>query len=242
MLADTNAVHFRSGDRTLVGTYYLADTDQPAPFALLLHGIPGSEKNYDIAQALREAGWHVLVPHFSGAWGSDGPYNIHTQADDAHAALQFALNYERPVRLDQLAVVGFSMGSRAALKFAVEEPRVGAIVSLVGFADFTDSMFPTEWFESLTPFLKGSTGQEMAAQYAKLAEGQQPYEMAKALAPRPVLAVHGTSDEVVPYFHLNMFSAPHIQQLTIPNANHTLAAHRRELVAGVFDFLTGWIA
>ena len=74
-LADTDALFFPitrpNGDQhILVGTYYLADTDQPAPFALLLHGIPGSEKNHDLAQHLRADGWHVLVLHFSGTWGS----------------------------------------------------------------------------------------------------------------------------------------------------------------------------
>jgi fermentation-respiration switch protein FrsA (DUF1100 family) len=69
----------------------------------------------------------------------------------------------------------------------------------------------------------------------------QPYELAQALALRPVLAVHGTADEVVPHFHLNLFSGPHIQPLTIDGANHTFAAHRRELVAGVHHFLTEWV-
>lgn len=41
-----------------------------------LHGIPGWERNFDLAQALRRAGFHVLVFHYSGSWGNDGTYSL----------------------------------------------------------------------------------------------------------------------------------------------------------------------
>ncbi len=40
------------------------------PTLLMLHGFPGNEKNLEVAQAVRRAGWNVLVPFYRGAWGS----------------------------------------------------------------------------------------------------------------------------------------------------------------------------
>jgi hypothetical protein len=34
-----------------------------------LHGFPGNERNFDVAQALRRAGYAALVFHYRGSWG-----------------------------------------------------------------------------------------------------------------------------------------------------------------------------
>jgi predicted alpha/beta-fold hydrolase len=47
------------------------------PGVLLLHGIPGTEQNHDVAYALRDEGVAVLLFHYRGCWGSSGSYAIH---------------------------------------------------------------------------------------------------------------------------------------------------------------------
>ncbi|MFZ5746313.1 MAG: alpha/beta hydrolase family protein [Pseudomonadota bacterium] len=44
----------------------------PKPMVLLLHGLPGSEHNFDLAQAIRRIGRNVLTFTYRGAWGSQG--------------------------------------------------------------------------------------------------------------------------------------------------------------------------
>ena len=39
----------------------------PHPTVVLLHGFPGNEKNLDLAQSLRRAGYNVLFFHYRGA-------------------------------------------------------------------------------------------------------------------------------------------------------------------------------
>ena len=42
----------------------------PHPALVLLHGFPGFERNLDLAQAARRAGWTVVFFHYRGSWGS----------------------------------------------------------------------------------------------------------------------------------------------------------------------------
>ena len=64
------------------------------PAVILLHGIPGCERNLDLAQALRRAGFHVMTFHYSGSWGSDGSYSLLHNLEDAETVLDFILQDE----------------------------------------------------------------------------------------------------------------------------------------------------
>lgn len=45
----------------LLSVLYTAEGDGVHPTVILLHGIPGCEQNFDLAQALRRVGFHVLT-------------------------------------------------------------------------------------------------------------------------------------------------------------------------------------
>lgn len=236
-LADTTSVRFGQGQ---IGIYYLADTDQPAPFAMLLHGIPGSEKNHDLAYHLRVKGWHVLVLHFMGAWGSGGSYNPLNHPDEVRAALDFVLSSQspRPIDPSKVALVGYSVGSRAALMVSAEDTRVRAVVSIAGICDFSDVMLSDDFFAAVAQFLNVPDWAALKTLFFGMGKGLQPYEVLEKIAPRPVLLLHGTEDEIVPAIHLDGFaSAAHVQKVLLPDAGHLFALHRAELVQTVSDFL-----
>ena len=48
----------------------------PHPTVILMHGLPGNERNLDLAQAIRRCGWDVLTFTYRGAWGSPGDFSI----------------------------------------------------------------------------------------------------------------------------------------------------------------------
>ncbi|MEO1576489.1 MAG: alpha/beta hydrolase, partial [Pseudomonadota bacterium] len=73
----------------LPGLLMVAGGAGPHPTALLLHGYPGNEKNLDLAQTMRRAGWNVLFIHYRGAWGAEGYFRISHMHEDALAALDF---------------------------------------------------------------------------------------------------------------------------------------------------------
>lgn len=243
--ADSSAVYFDSGrGHDLVGIYHLAERDDPAPFALFLHGIPGSEKNHDIAVALRALGWHVLVLHFSGSWGSGGLYDPTEHPTDAIAAIDFALgpSAPRPINPKTIAALGFSLGSRAAIIAATQDERISHVISMSGFADFSEVMLEPSFFAGMPPFLAGSNQKSLAEQFSTLGKGLQPYDAIAQLAPRPVLILHGTQDEIVPTYNADAMmlnAGDNVLKVTIDGANHTFGSHREAVCNAVTGFLGG---
>src|SRR4051812_6303198 len=93
----------------------------PHPTVILMHGLPGNERNLDLAQAIRRCGWDVLTFTYRGAWGSPGDFSIANAMDDTAAALAFARSPEAAkLGIDPRHVVlaGHSMGGATAFMTA----------------------------------------------------------------------------------------------------------------------------
>nr|WP_299904067.1 hypothetical protein [Sphingomonas bacterium] len=59
--ARMEVLHIPSGGVAINGLAYVAAGAGPHPVVLLCHGLPGNEKNLDLAQAMRRAGWTVIT-------------------------------------------------------------------------------------------------------------------------------------------------------------------------------------
>jgi uncharacterized protein len=101
---------------------------------LLLHGFPGYERNADLAQAIRRAGFNVLLFHPRGAWGSEGTYSNSHVMEDVATALAWL---RRPVAADSYRVdphrvilVGHSGGGFHALHAAATDADVHSVAAL----------------------------------------------------------------------------------------------------------------
>ena len=110
---------FLSEGHRLSGLIYMANGPGPHPTVVLLHGFPGNEKNLDIAQALRRAGFNVMFFHYRGAWGSEGDYQVLKGYEDALTALEFLREPDNAAkyRIDtgKMSVLGHSLGGYTAL-------------------------------------------------------------------------------------------------------------------------------
>ncbi len=235
------SAYFQSGNHKIVGVMYPAVGEGPRPTLILLHGIPGTEKNFDIAYRMRDLGWHTLIPHFQGAWGSDGDYDMTTQPDDAQAAVDFLLNTRAAWTVDpaRIAVLGYSLGSRAALVSAHRDSRIGAVISLSGVADFDELMLSQEFYSNAAPVLRNATPKALSAQWAKLGGAENPIGIIGQLH-CPILIVHGTEDEFIPYWMapaLHEASGKRATFQAIEGADHTFTQHRSVLVASVSQWL-----
>jgi uncharacterized protein len=235
-------VVFRSDEHRLIGTLYLARGDSPKPTALLLHGCPGLEQNADIAVALRDRGWNSLIFHYRGCWGSEGRYSLLTIPRDVAAALDHLQAGGCPgVDPARLAVVGHSLGGWAAILAAAADPRLravavyGAAVSL-GAIDLSAADIDHE----MTRFL-ATTPEEFQRQREEAAARLDPLRAVAAIAPRPLLILHGGDDRWVPPEHARRLCG-HARQpcryAEIEDANHDFAWHRAELR----DLVTSWLA
>jgi len=117
--------------------FFLAAGAGPHPTMLLLHGLPGNERNLDLAQAVRRAGWNVLTFTYRGAWGSEGDFSIAHSLEDTAAAMAFLRSTEamRDYGVDpaRLVIAGHSMGGymaahEAAAESAARQPLAGLIL------------------------------------------------------------------------------------------------------------------
>jgi len=65
-----------SGGSRMNGLVYLAAGPGPHPVVVFLHGYPGNEKNLDLAQAVRRAGYQAVYFDYRGIWGSGGIFSF----------------------------------------------------------------------------------------------------------------------------------------------------------------------
>ena len=233
-------VYFESDGHRLLGTLFMARGDDPKPTALIMHGVPGIEKNYDLCHALRAGGWNALLFHPRGAWGSHGDYRFDTLPADAVAALDY-LGGGAHVQVDgsALALIGHSMGGWTAAMIG-GDPRVRAVVTIGAVADPGRVPFDAAMAEqSFSPFLRGITPQEFEKQWQDLATSDGPLERVASLQ-APLLIVHAEADEVVPVEQAHLLSAASGGRARLqlhPSANHAFAWHRPWLVDTVVSWL-----
>lgn len=83
-------VHIPSGGVEINAVIYVAAGKGPHPVVVLCHGLPGNEKNLDLAQAIRRAGWTVITFNYRGSWGSPGSYSFANDLADVDAVLAYA--------------------------------------------------------------------------------------------------------------------------------------------------------
>jgi len=220
----------------LLGAFWRADTKGKHPTVLLLHGIPGIEKNYDLAYALREAGWNCLAFHYRGCWGSEGNYTLPGIPDDITAAIDYLSN-DPGVDMTRLAGVGLSLGGWGVIMAAARDSRLRAIVSMNPLVDPKAQPFDDETFTNFASMLHGISPAEVKAQWAALTPLTQ---VAPQLGGRPTLLLTGDADELFPPEHIQPLAdaMPFAEWKRIPNADHIFSDHRRIVVHTVIDWLT----
>ena len=232
-----DAVTFGNG---LIGVLYTAPGDTPRPTAVLLHGIPGSEKNVDIAYRLRDLGWHSLIVHFAGTWGSAGKYDMTQQPAEASAAIDFLLTTGNRWQVDplQIVVIGSSLGARAALVAAHRDPRVAKVITLGGISDFDEVMLSDEFFKNAAAFLHGVDGTTVKRQWAALGGADNPITLIGNLS-QAVLIVHGTDDDTIPFYNGEALhqASRNADFMRIDGADHLFTRHRTVLVEAVTQWL-----
>lgn len=149
---------------------YVAAGTGPHPAVVLLHGFPGNEKNLDLAQAIRRAGWDVLFFNYRGSWGSPGTFSFEHSIEDTAAAVAYLRDpvHAKVLRIDpqHIVLVGHSMGGFMAIQAAAKDPAIAA-VGLISAADIA-GLIPA----GLPPAAEASVVPRVAASLAK--EGVSP--------------------------------------------------------------------
>ena len=130
-----DVLHIPSHGETINGIAYVAAGAGEHPAVVLLHGLPGNEKNLDLAQAIRRAGWTVVTFNYRGSWGSPGTFRFEQTLQDADAVLAYlrdpANGKALGVDTRRLVIMGHSMGGWVAANTAAHDK---GLIGLVTFS------------------------------------------------------------------------------------------------------------
>lgn len=201
-----------SGGARLFGVMYRPQGAGPHPALLLLHGFPGNERNFDLAQFFRRAGWSALVFHYRGAWGSDGDFAFQHVLEDTAAAVAWlrsdAARTDYRVDASRLAVVGHSMGGWAALMTAAADSSLDTVASIAGWNIGMDMSMVDEgdvprqimlpFFNESAERLRGTSGAALLDEGLAHVDDWNLVNYAKSLAGRRLLLVAGDRDDGTP--------------------------------------------
>ena len=193
----------------IVGQLYLPGKSASAPYpaVCICHGIPAHvrdphDRGYPLlAERICRHGFAVLIFNFRGTGASGGNFDILGWTEDLKAAIDYLWRLPEVDR-SRLALLGFSGGAAVSVYVAAQDKRVSSVAVCACPAEFTfftqtekasllieqfrsihiirDSAFPPDIKEWLDGFRRVS-----------------PINYVASIAPRRLLLVHGSRDDVV---------------------------------------------
>ncbi|MBT3248201.1 MAG: hypothetical protein HN567_05230 [Actinobacteria bacterium] len=217
------------------------------PAVVIAHGFPsgpGGGANSpatfpELAERMAaEMGWVVMVPYLRGMPGSEGSFSLQGWRDDLLAAVEYLVGLPE---VGAVWTAGFGTGGALAVCAGAVDLRVNGVAALATPADFND------WADNPRRLL-------LHARKAGLVDESAPpkgFDEWKAslsdisaelaviqLAPRPLLVVHGSDDEVVPPLDARLLSGTHGagELRMISGAGHHLRHDPRAIAV-----LLGWL-
>jgi pimeloyl-ACP methyl ester carboxylesterase len=167
---------------------------------VICHGLPGNEKNLDLAQAARRAGWNAVTFNYRGSWGSPGNFRFAQNPEDAASVVEYlrAPSNAAALGIDtrRIVLAGHSMGGWVTAMTASKDSGLfGAI--LISAADMgrtrgTGEQLVASMADDMES-LAGVTPQTMADEITANAEAFSIGNAAPGLARLPLLVI--TSDD-----------------------------------------------
>ncbi len=214
---------------------------------VLVHGFPEGghasgalARGYpELARRLAaETGAAVLAFDFRGTGSSEGDFSLLGWRSDLAAAMQ---TVRALPGVERLWLVGFAAGATLAIAAAAEDPGVAGVAAFAPQAELVErSIDPRRLVAQARSagIIRSPTYPEDPVAWARELRSLQPSQLAARIPPRPLLIVHGGSDEVVPLTDAReLAEAAHraAELRVIPSAGHALLYDPRALA-----LLLGW--
>ena len=215
---------------------------------VLCHGFPAGPRGAataaqtypELADRLAaDAGWVVLAFNLRGTGDSQGDFSLGGWLADLRHAIDHLL--EAP-DVDRVWLAGFSTGGALALCAAGEDDRVGGVASLAAPADFdawaSDHRRFLEHARSIGVIRSKAFPASVEAWARELRE-IRPLALIGKVPPRPVLLVHGSSDETVSLMDSRALADAadgEVELRVLPGAGHRLRHDPRAIAV-----LLGWL-
>jgi hypothetical protein len=128
--AAMDVLHIPTHGLLINGLIYQPAGAGPHPTLVICHGLPGNEKNLDLAQAVRRAGWNAVTFNYRGSWGSPGSFRFAQNIEDANAVLVYLRDPANATRLGvdpKRIAIAADMGA-----LAENQPKAGVVAEMNG--------------------------------------------------------------------------------------------------------------
>lgn len=145
-----------------------------------------------------DVGWSALTFNFRGTGTSEGEFSLGGWLADVRAAVD---HLHASGEVDEVWVCGTSTGGALAVCEAGEDERVRGVAVLGARADFDDwAAHPRRFLQHAREAgaIRSPTFPPDVDAWARELREIRPLALAAKLAPRPLLVVHGSEDEIVP--------------------------------------------
>ncbi|BAS26318.1 alpha/beta hydrolase [Limnochorda pilosa] len=223
-------VSLTSSDGLALQAWWVVPQAEPKGTVILLHGMDGMDATSMLGHArfLGDAGYASLALDMRAHGRSEGDRIglAFEEPRDVSAAIDWVLAQE-PVAGKPLILLGASLGGATALRAAAARPEVDAVVSegsyasvdrmVVGFMEMMGA--PRALALALDPFAKLA----LLTLYGVWPATASPVHDIGAIAPRPVLLIHGEKDDQISLDHLAALQAaagPGAEVWVVPGAGH----------------------
>jgi pimeloyl-ACP methyl ester carboxylesterase len=252
--ARMEVVHIPTGGVKINGIAYVAQGPGPHPVFVFFHGLPGNEKNLDLVQSVRRAGWTAVAVNYRGSWGSPGSYRFANNLEDGQAVLTYLrdLANAKTLGIDpaKMVIAGHSMGGWVVAHTAAKDHGLlGAVmISATDIGTFGTVMprpalvqYMSERMESLADV----TADSMANELNKNSANWTFAKAAQGLTHLPMLVLtsdDGRADQSGAL--AKTVQAAGGTRLTIDHVatDHSWSDHRIALQARVVTWLQGLVA
>ncbi len=231
------------------GQLYLPAGRGPHPTICVCHGIPDrihdpGDAGYPLlAERISGEGFAALIFNFRGTGASGGNFDITGWTRDLRAVIDHVWTLPE-VNRAHISLLGFSGGAAVSIYVAAGDIRVSCVAACACPAEFNfvtgvdDPAAVVEHFRS-TGTIREKEFPRSAVKWFDGFRVIRPVEYAAGIAPRPLLIVHGSSDETVDIGHAHRLyeRAREPKRLTvIDGAGHRLREDDRAIEA-VIDWL-----
>lgn len=218
----------------------------PLPAVVLCHGFPSSNRADIVAETAPELAdriatemeWVALAVAFRGCDASEGNFSLRGWIDDIGAAIE---HVERATHPLGIWLAGYGTGGALAVCAAADDPRVRGVAALGAPGDFDDwANHPRRLLQharDVGAITDPSFPPSLDAWARELKEVRA-VACVQKYAPRPLIVVHGSDDDVVPPFDARILADAHgsAELRFIDGAGHALRHDPRAVAV-----LLGWL-
>jgi putative redox protein len=217
------------------------------PGLVVCHGFPTGVKGAAVSaqtypeladRVAADAGWTVLAFNFRGTGDSEGNFSLGGWLTDLRAAVGYLLEHEG---VGGVWLMGASTGGSLAICAAGEDERVRGVVALSARADFDDwAAHPRRFLDHAREIgvIRDPLFPPDVDAWTRELRETRPLVLVAKLAPRPLLLVQGSDDDVVPSLDARALADCHggAELRIIQGAGHRLRHDPRAVAV-----LLGWL-